>query len=62
MDFNEENKITMKVELKAGDSLQIPEGCKVVIKDNVVVFEKEQEDFKDGDILTSKLTNTVLIF
>lgn len=40
----------MEVKLKAGDSLNIPEGCKAVIKDNVVVFEKEQE-FKDGDIL-----------
>lgn len=27
----------MEVTLKAGDSLQIPEGCKAVIKDNVVV-------------------------
>lgn len=41
----------MEVKLKAGDSLNIPEGCKAVIKDDVVVFEKEQE-FKDGDILT----------
>lgn len=40
----------MEAKLKAGDSLNIPEGCKVVIKDDVVVFEKEQE-FKDGDIL-----------
>lgn len=40
----------MEVKFKAGDSLNIPEGCKAVIKDNVVVFEREQE-FKDGDIL-----------
>ena len=40
----------MEVKFKAGDSLNIPEGCKVVIKDNVVVFERE-EKFKDGDIL-----------
>ena len=40
----------MEIKLKAGDSLNIPEGCKAVIKDNVVVFEKEQE-FKNGDIL-----------
>lgn len=33
----------MEVKLKAGDSLNIPEGCKAVIKDDVVVFEKEQE-------------------
>lgn len=40
----------MKVELQAGDSITIPEGCKAVIKDGSVVFEKEQK-FKDGDIL-----------
>lgn len=40
----------MEVKFKAGDSLNIPEGCKAVIKDDVVVFEKEQE-FKDGDII-----------
>ena len=38
----------MEVKLKAGDSLNIPEGCKAVIKDNVVVFERE---FQEGDIL-----------
>lgn len=41
----------MEIKLKAGDSLNIPEGCKAVIKDDVVVFEREQEEFKDGDIL-----------
>lgn len=40
----------MEVKFKAGDSLNIPEGCKAVIKDDVVVFERE-EKFKDGDIL-----------
>ena len=42
----------MKVELQAGDTITIPEGCKAVVKDGSVVFEKEQE-FKDGDILVS---------
>lgn len=49
----------MKVELQVGDFITIPNGCKAVIKDNVVVFEKEdkekkeekEEKFKDGDIL-----------
>lgn len=40
----------MKVELQAGDTITIPEGCKAIIKDGSVVFEKEQK-FKDGDIL-----------
>ena len=40
----------MKVELQCGDTITIPEGCKAVVKDGSVVFEKEEE-FKDGDIL-----------
>lgn len=42
----------MKVELKCGDTITIPEGCKAIVKDGCVVFEKGQE-FKDGDILVS---------
>ena len=44
----------MEVKLKAGDSINIPEGCKAVIKDNVVVFEREEKEeveFKDGDVV-----------
>lgn len=56
----------MEVTLKAGDSLNIPEGCKAVIKDNVVVFEREEkedmQDFKDGDVLHSIYDSVVLIF
>ena len=40
----------MKVELQCGDTIAIPNGCKAVIKDNMVVFEREE--FKDGDILS----------
>ena len=47
----------MEVTLKAGDSLNIPEGCKAVIKDGSVVFEKgekeEVQKFKDGDVLVA---------
>lgn len=45
----------MKVELQCGDSITIPEGCKAIVKDGCVVFEKEEklQDFKDGDILVS---------
>ena len=56
----------MEVTLKAGDSLQIPEGCKAVINDNVVVFEEEKkeeaktQEFKDGDVLTSLFDNKVV--
>ena len=44
----------MKVELQCGDTIAIPEGCKAVVKDGSVLFEKEEvQDFKDGDILVS---------
>ena len=56
----------MEVKLKAGDSLNIPKGCKAVIKGNVVVFEREEKedmrDFKDGDVLHSICDHEVLIF
>ena len=52
----------MKVELQAGDTITIPEGCKAVIKDGSVVFEKEEQEFKDGDVLCSLYNSTMLIF
>ena len=50
----------MKIELQAGDTITIPNGCKAIIKDGSVVFEKVQ-DFKDGDILTL-LNNNKVVF
>nr|WP_311147280.1 hypothetical protein [Prevotella pallens] len=41
----------MKIELQAGDTIAIPDGCKAIVKDGNVVFEKEE--FKDGDILVT---------
>ena len=41
----------MKVELQCGDSFTIPEGCKAIVKDGNVIFEKEKQEFKDGDVL-----------
>lgn len=40
----------MKVDFQCGDTITIPEGCKAIVKDGSVVFERE-EKFKDGDIL-----------
>lgn len=40
----------MKIEFKAGDTITIPKGCKAIVNDESVVFEKMQE-FKNGDIL-----------
>lgn len=51
----------MKVELQCGDTITIPDGCKAIVKDGSVVFEKEEKEevreFKDGDVLTSRLNN-----
>lgn len=52
----------MKIELQAGDTITIPEGCKAQINGNEVVIEKEEkeEDFKRGDILVS-LSNEIIL-
>ncbi len=52
----------MKVELQCGDTITIPEGCKATIKDGSVVFEKEEkeQEFKDGDVLTSRFDNKIV--
>lgn len=56
----------MKVELQCGDTITIHEGCKAIVKDGSVVFEKEEkekaQEFKDGDVLHSILGDTMLIF
>lgn len=45
----------MKVKLKCGDSITIPEGCKAVIEDGKVIFQTEFKDSnyvpKRGDIV-----------
>lgn len=43
----------MIVDFQCGDSITIPDGCKVIVKDGSVVFEKEEKEFKDGDVLVS---------
>ena len=42
----------MEVKLQCGDTIAIPEGCKAVINGGMVVFEKEEHEFKDGDIVS----------
>jgi len=49
----------MKVELQSGDTIVIPEGCRAVVKDGSVVFEK---DFEDGDVLHSIYDDLMLIY
>ena len=55
----------MKVELQAGDIIAIPDGCKAIVKDGSVVFEKEEEEvqeFENGDELCSFYNDTMVIF
>lgn len=53
----------MEITLKAGDSLNIPEGCKAIIEDDLItIIEEKQEEFKEGDILHSINTNRMLVF
>ena len=55
----------MEIKLNAGDKIQVPANCKATIEDNQIIIEEqkeEQKEFKDGDILHSKLTASVVIF
>ena len=52
----------MEVKFNAGDTIAIPEGCKATIKDGSVVFEKEAQEFENGDVLCSAYNNTLVIF
>lgn len=52
----------MEIKLSAGDKIQVPENCKVTIEDNQIIIEEQKEEFKDGDILRSVKTGTIVIF
>lgn len=51
----------MEIKLSVGDKLNIPANCKATIEDNQIIIE-EQKEFKEGDILHSKITDIVVIF
>lgn len=55
----------MIVDFQCGDTITIPEGCKAIVKDGSVVFEKEEkedeaQEFKDGDVLTCVFNNKIV--
>lgn len=53
----------MEIKLSAGDKITIPTGCKATIKDNTIIIEeKQEEEFKDGDILHSIYDGIMIIF
>ena len=43
----------MELKLNSGDVITIPDGCRAVIKDKIITFEKEVHEFKDGDFVYS---------
>ena len=52
----------MEIKLNAGDKINIPANCKAIIEDGFITIEETKEVFKEGDILHSKLTASVVIF
>lgn len=52
----------MEIKLNAGDRINIPENCKATIEDNQIIIEEQKEEFKDGDILRSTISNRTIIF
>ena len=52
----------MIVDFQCGDTITIPEGCKAIVKDGSVVFEKEEvQEFKRGDVIVSKMNEILLV-
>lgn len=56
----------MEIKLNAGDRINIPENCQARIEDNQIIIEEkkyeQKDEFKDGDILRSVQTGTIVIF
>ena len=51
----------MEIILNCGDKINVPEGCKAEIKDGVITIEKEEKEFKRGDIIVSKIDEILLV-
>lgn len=52
----------MELKLNSWDIITIPDDCKAVIKDKIITFEKEVQEFKDGDFCTVKTSHGSWIF
>ena len=50
----------MEIVLKQGDRLPVPEGCRAVVEGDVVLIEREEQDFKDGDIIAKNKAVAIL--
>lgn len=51
----------MEIILNCGDKINIPDGCKAEIKDGVITIEKEEKEFKRGDVIVSKIDEILLV-
>lgn len=51
----------MEIKLSNGDRLTVPYGYKATVNGSEIVIEKEKQEFKDGDILTSIYDDMVTI-
>lgn len=51
----------MEIILNCGDKINVPEGCKAEIKDGVITIEKEEKEFKRGDVIVSKIDEILLV-
>lgn len=52
----------MEIKLSAGDKIQVPANCKATIKDNQIIIEEKQDEFKEGDILYAQTADIIVIF
>lgn len=54
----------MEIKFNAKDTVRIPDGCKAIIKDGVVIFEKEEskeQEFKRGDVIVSTMNEILIV-
>ena len=49
----------MEIKLSVGDTIQVPASCKATIKENTIIIEKKEQEFKDGDILSVTVLNNI---
>lgn len=42
----------MEIQLTAGDKIRVPENCKAIIEDDLIIIKDKRDKFKNGDILS----------
>lgn len=51
----------MEVKFTAENTVRIPKGCKAIVKDDVVIFEPKECNFKKGDVIVSLKGEILLV-